>query len=350
MALFQQVGQTGTGLIVEQLRPADQQARRARQGAGASLRFAPPDGQRDLAGVVPKYVHTIHQHGLERLQVHLARGRGKQGLRRYPSDLAQPERLEDGDVHPADVELPGAHGELRRGRECVVVVMQLLAPDEDGDGIQVGGGVVGLEVAVAPGVAQAVDDAGREDRHGRHLEGKDRDADDTEEQHVQDEQRVDAAGREAQVHIALQPVIRGALAVLGDHVGIAGIHPIEFGALEQHFLQAEHHGAVGVARLLAQGMVLAMDGNPLAGHHAGGHPHPEAKEVAKRGVEVEGPVGLVPVQVDGRGHHGDLQHDQGNEHLAPAAQTEDAVLQQIQKIHVYLNWQRRPGPTGRPPL
>ena len=68
------------------------------------------------------------------------------------------------DVDPADVELVGLDRQLGRGRVGVVVVVQFLAADDDAPGRDVGRRVRRLEVAVAPPVAEAVDDAGGGDR------------------------------------------------------------------------------------------------------------------------------------------------------------------------------------------
>ena len=55
-------------------------------------------------------------------------------------------------------------------------------------------------------------------------------------------------------------------------------------------------------------------------------------------MQIDGPMRLVAVQVEGHGHHRDLHHDERDEDVAPATQTENAVMQQIEKIHVHL-WQ-----------
>ena len=73
-------------------------------------------------------------------------------LRRSPGRA-----LERADVEPADVELVGLH-ELGRCRIGVMVVVQLLATDDDAPG-QHAARVRRLEVAIAPEVADAVDDA-----------------------------------------------------------------------------------------------------------------------------------------------------------------------------------------------
>ena len=85
--------------------------------------------------------------------------------------FARPQRLEDADVEPADVELPAMHRELRRARERVVVVVQLFAGDQEAPRHDVARRVRALEIAIAVVVADAVDDAGRHQRVREHLHG-----------------------------------------------------------------------------------------------------------------------------------------------------------------------------------
>src|SRR5690242_18019607 len=63
-------------------------------------------------------------------------------------DLGEAQELESADVDPADVELEPARLELRTLRVGVVVVVQLLAAEPDGNGGDVPALVLHLEVAV----------------------------------------------------------------------------------------------------------------------------------------------------------------------------------------------------------
>src|SRR5687767_7579036 len=72
--------------------------------------------------------------------------------------LREAEDLEQADVHPADVELVPLRAELRGARVGVMVVVQLLAAEPDGDGRDVPALVLHLEIAIAEGVTHAVDD------------------------------------------------------------------------------------------------------------------------------------------------------------------------------------------------
>jgi hypothetical protein len=67
-----------------------------------------------------------------------------------------------------------------------MVVVQFFTADQDAPGHQIGRRVAAFEVAVADGMAQAVDHAGGPDRDPHHLDGPDGDADGAEQQQVDD--------------------------------------------------------------------------------------------------------------------------------------------------------------------
>jgi hypothetical protein len=75
-------------------------------------------------------------------------------------------------------------------------------------------------------------------------------------------------------------------------------HAVQLGTLPHHLVDAAGLRAVRVFFGLALGVVLAVDGRPLLGHHAGGHPQPETEEVAEDRVQVERAVRLATVQVE----------------------------------------------------
>ncbi len=75
----------------------------------------------------------------------------------------------------------------------------------------------------------------------------------------------------------------------------------------------------------ALGVVLAMDRRPLLRDHAGGHPQPETEEVADDGVQLERPVRLAAVQVDGDAGDRDLDEDQQGDEIAPPGKVQQAA-------------------------
>ncbi len=101
--------------------------------------------------------------------------------------------------------------QLRRqlGRRAVgvMVVVQLLAADDDAPGHDVAARVLAGEIAVAPVVADAVDDAGGGDRDPHHLHRPDRGADRPEQHDVDDQHQAAALPRVARIDVALDPVV-----------------------------------------------------------------------------------------------------------------------------------------------
>src|SRR6185437_2683370 len=110
---------------------------------------------------------------------------------RDPVDAGQSKRLEDADVRPADIEFIRLDGELRRGRISVMVVVQLLAADEDSPRHEIAARVGRLEASIAPPVTDAVDDACGGDRNPEHLHGPDGGADGAEQEEIEDEGQAD---------------------------------------------------------------------------------------------------------------------------------------------------------------
>ncbi len=114
-----------------------------------------------FAGVTGHDLVAVGNDGFKGLLVchrlHVAEGH----LGRHLLHGGQPQRLQDADVHPADVEFIGLDRQLGGRGIGVVVVVQLFAADDDAPGRHVGAAVHRLEVAVAPPMADAIDDAGR---------------------------------------------------------------------------------------------------------------------------------------------------------------------------------------------
>ena len=238
-------------------------------------------------------------------------------------------RLHRRDVDPADVELVLLDRELGRGRVGVVVVVQFLAADDHAPGRDVGAGVGGLEVAVAPVVADAVDDAGGGDRDPQHLDRPDRQADDAEQRQVQDQHQADTLPAVARVQVALDPVVGRAVAELGHGLLVLRLGPVQLGAAPQHGLDAAGLRAVRVVHGLALGVVLAVDGHPLLGDHAGAQPQPEAEEVRRDRAQVHRAVRLRAVQEDGDRGDGDVRGRQRVQDELPPGQVPQAVGQPV---------------------
>src|SRR5688572_2485345 len=99
----------------------------------------------------------------------------------------------------------------------MMVVMQLLAADEDAPGDDVGAGVPGRKVAVAPEMADAVDHPGRPERDPGDLRKVDkRNGHDTEQSDVGHSHQRQSKFHLLRVDMTLEPVVRGAVTVTLD--------------------------------------------------------------------------------------------------------------------------------------
>ena len=88
-------------------------------------------------------------------------------------------------------------------------------------------------------------------------------------------------------------------------------------------------GAVRVFGLLALGVMLAVNGRPLLGDLAGGHPKPKTEKVRRNGMQVQSAVRLVTVQKNGDTGDGDVGQGQGDQHHLPPSQVEQAVAHPV---------------------
>ena len=72
-------------------------------------------------------------------------------------------------------------------------------------------------------------------------------------------------------------------------------------------------------------MVLTMHSHPLVGIHAGRQPQPEPEEMLQCRVQIDGAMGLIAMQVEGNGHHGNHEHTDGQADILPKFQIEQTV-------------------------
>ena len=210
-----------------------------------------------------------------------------------------------------------------------MVVMQLFATDDDAPRHQVGRCVAAFEVAIADRMPQAVDHTGGPERDPHHLDRPDGDADGAEQQHVDNAHEGHAQQRIAGIELAFDPVVRAVLAVDAQGLGVFRLGAVQLGTFAQHGGQALDHRAVRVIDGFALGVVLAVDGRPLAGVLAGGQPQPETEEMLECRVQFQRAVRGVAVQVDGDADDGDMGHHQGDCHQLPGRQIEKTVVPHV---------------------
>jgi hypothetical protein len=124
-----------------------------------------------------------------------------------------------------------------------------------------------------------------------------------------------------------EPVVGCATPVTLQHRPVLRSTTVEFGAAPQQGVDAMGLRAVRVFLGLAGDVVLAVDCDPLAGHHAGGQPQPGTEEVADDGVQFDGAMGLGAVQEYGDRGDGDVGQQQDCENQLPGGEIEKAVTQ-----------------------
>lgn len=98
-----------------------------------------------------------------------------------------------------------------------------------------------------------------------------------------------------------QPIIGRPMPVARQSFPVEGFRAVELDPLPQHLANAEHLRAVRVVWRFTFGVMLAVDGDPLFGDHAGGQPQPKSEEMADAGMEIERAVRLRAMQENGDG-------------------------------------------------
>ena len=275
-------------------------------------------GTLERFGVARHHVVAIGDDGLHGLHVDRPALEDEARPRRHLAHLGQPQHGEHADVEPADVELPPFVRQACRRGIGVMVVVQLFAADDETDRQDVGGTIGRLEIAIAPVMPDAVDDAGRGDRYPEHLHGPDRKTQRTEQQHIDDQGQAHALPGVMRIHMAFDPVVGRAMAVFGDGFLVPRFGAVQLGTAAQHRLDAARDRRMRIIDGLAFGVMLAVDGDPFLGDHAGGQPQPEPEEMRDHRMQIERTVRLRTVQKDGDRRDGDMRRDERvGEHFAP---------------------------------
>ncbi len=207
----------------------------------------------------------------------------------------------------------------------MMVVVQLLAADDDAPGNDVRARVLGRPVAVSPEVADAVDDARRPERDPGDLRDEDQRARNDAEQHdVGGAHQGEAEYRKAGVEVALEPVVGCTVAVAGHRLAVVGFLNVKKHASPEHAIDSDLLRAVRIFNGFAFGVVLAVNRGPLLGHHAGRHPQPQAEEVTRERMQIERAVRLAAVQEHRDADDGHVGEAQGRENVAPPGKIENA--------------------------
>ena len=207
-------------------------------------------------------------------------------------DIRQSKKRKDIDIEPTEIELVPAHRKSRRGREGMMVVVQLFTTDPERDRRDICAGIRDCVMAIAPVVAHAIDDAGRMKRYPGHLHRPNCAADWPKQDQVRGKHQPHALPAKCGIDVAFDPVVGRAVAIFIHRFLFPGLDTVKLCALRNHFLDTVNLRAVRVFLGLAFGVMLAMDGHPFLGHLAGCKPQPETKEVARDRVQVHATVRL----------------------------------------------------------
>ena len=149
-----------------------------------------------------------------------------------------------------------------------MVVVQFLATEEDTPWHDIGGCILGFEIAIAAVMTNPVDHTCRKQRHRRHLDGNHDHAGNAEHQQHRDNENRDSEIRMTIVELVLEPVIGTATRIFFQRLRIGRVLLVKLGAFQQNLLEAKHDRAVRIFCGLALGMVFTMNGNPFFSHSA----------------------------------------------------------------------------------
>ena len=150
----------------------------------------------DTTRVIAQHVHAIGEQCARRLRIQRRALGNEMRTRRFAPHARKTQGPEETDPQPADINLPGLHGEARGARESVMVVVQLLAAEEQRPRHDIRRRRWHLEAAVAQAMTDAVDHAAGEERLRGQVNGHHHNGGDTEQNKLgQNEENEPAGGQ-----------------------------------------------------------------------------------------------------------------------------------------------------------
>ena len=228
----------------------------------------------------------------------------------------------------------------------MVIIVQLFAADEDAPRYNVGAGVLGLKIAIAPPVADTIDDACGKERYPHHLHRPDGNADGAEQDGVYHQHRADADAIMYAVDMVFQPVVGRAVTVVFQCFFIRAFDAVQLRALQQQFANAEDLRAVRIFNRFAFRVVLAVNRGPGFGGHARAGPQPEAKEMADHRMQIQRAMRGVTMQVNRYRSDSDMGKSQRCEYVTPPRQVEQSCVHNSPRLHPYWYERSLPNFTG----
>jgi hypothetical protein len=220
----------------------------------------------------------------------------------------------------------------------MVVVVQLLAADENAPRHNVRARVVRRPVAITEPVSETVDDTRCKEWNPQRLGKKNQAAGvNAEEKQIRSAHQDHSGTRVLRVDVPLQPIVRRTVSITPYSIRVVRFLDVEQNPAPQHAVDAEQLRAVRIAQTIPMGMVLPMDGNPFARDHPCREPDPQAEHVARHRVQLESAVRLMPVQKKRHTHDCHVRKAGGRDDVAPPPQVQQSKIEKRLKIgHVRL--------------
>ena len=123
--------------------------------------------------------------------------------------------------------------------------------------------------------------------------------DKAEDGHINGQHKHDTELLPGGIEMILDPVVRRAVPVPLERIGVARFLDIKKYASPQHAVDAIDLWTVRVFGRLALGMVFAVNGRPFLGSHAGRQPQPQTEEMSGQRMQIQSAMRLMAVQVYG---------------------------------------------------
>ena len=210
-----------------------------------------------------------------------------------------------------------------------MVVVQLLAAEQQPPGQQVRGRRGHLKATVAHCVAQTVDHSTGEERLRNQVHGHHDNRRHPEQNHVRQDKQPHAEIAMAAVEVALDPVIRSAAPVILEDLRVPARRGVKLIALQDHALQPEDDRAVRIALLIGVRVMAAVHRHPFFRDRSGAEPQPEAERMSQQRMQEQTAVSLITVQVQRDTEEHDLDRQEGHERVAPEGQLDQTIGEEI---------------------
>ena len=156
-------------------------------------------------------------------------------------------------------------------------------------------------------MTEAVDHAGGPEGYPGHLQCPQCQADHAEQDDADRRQERRSQPRPSFVKVAFDPILGRTHPVSRQVDLVASRGLVQVDPAPQDGANAVDLRAMRVLGRLAAGVMLAVHGNPLPRHHAGGQPAPGAEKMRDGGMELHAAMCLAAVQIEGHRDDGSLR-------------------------------------------